>query len=296
MPGPAPARRRRVVAVLTDTLLGAARPGVAAADSSQTRGVHGNCTSGATAHADVGARGTTMTLDDFVPWADAYFGIELATRQQVSVDACEPPENGAPPSASRRDGDQPSPGMSALREALRYTRRFPDQDLAGDSPERGWSVRERWRPRPQIDRAEGFTSLAGTQPDVWTASLVKRAYALLGPIARSPDAFDAALTRLAPADGMTPAIRRRLVVAAGLLGARGTVAAARRLVTTAGPHVVSAADLRAAALAAALVGREAASTFLRSPEVAALPYDLAERVGRMRRRVRAGMLLSVAAP
>ncbi len=65
---------------------------------------------------------------------------------------------------------------------------------------------------------------------------------------------------------------------------------------SAGPHIVSAADLQAAALAVALIGREATSAFLRSPEVVALPYDLAERVGRMHRRVRAGMLLSVAAP
>lgn len=61
----------------------------------------------------------------------------------------------------------------------------------GRSARRARSAVPCWSRLPPVllDRAESLTALGDAQPDVWTRAILRRAYALLGPVARDHGAF-----------------------------------------------------------------------------------------------------------
>jgi hypothetical protein len=297
------AQRRRAVAVLREAITapaaGTMRPG-----APETQCPHG------TAPALPGSGAAAIRIEGLIRWAAPYVGLEVAAGRKPAATPVRSALHEAPQEAFQKEGAgvAPDPAMTALRGFVCHARRFPDLDaLARRAAALAARRMGRRVPTPTVhpllDRAEALTALVDAQPDAWTTTLARRAYMLLGPIARSVDALDACLAQVGPGDQLAPGLRRRLVIAGGLLGAPGTPAAARRLVTagaggtdTSEAGHVDDTDVRAAALAVSLVSADALRAFLDSPEVAALPYEFAERVAKIRRRARAGMWLSVGAP
>jgi len=222
----------------------------------------------------VGRPGTAMRLDGFLPWAAPYFGLE--------------------PSAGPLDDPSQRQARSAFREALQHCRRYPAPKADADAaPTRHAFM------RALVDCVDGLMALVDSQPDAWTRATVRRSSQILGTVARDAAAFDAVLTHVTPDDDLSPALRRRIVVAGGLIGAPGALAAAERLIA---PPLegsikravgVSDGDIRAAALAAALVGPESLSAFLRYAEAALPPAAFTERFSKLRKRACRGLLLSL---
>jgi hypothetical protein len=147
-----------------------------------------------------------------------------------------------------------------------------------------------------LDRPAALVTLVTFQDDAWTRVMLTRAFLLLGPLARDPDALNACLDQVGPLDGLSPALRRQLVLAGGLLGASGTPRAANALVGVADPAADGDRDVRAAALAVALCGAGALADFIERDAFKALPFAYDERTAKIRKRARAGMVLSVGAP
>ncbi len=268
------ARRRRVVDIIFDLLL------VDNADvAASNRG--GRMPERRTAPLVlVGEPGTAMRLDGFLPWAAPYFGLE----------------SGRGISSTPVDDLNQRQARSAFREALRPCRRSATE-RSGSNPESLMHASL----RALIDRVDGLMALVDSQPDVWTRAMVRRSCQLLGSIARDTGAFDAVLAHVAPNDGLSPGLRRRIVVAGGLIGAPATLAAAERLITLTrdGGDTravgVSDGDVRAAALATAFIGPEALSSVLQYAEKELPPAAFTERLSKLRKRARRGLLLSVGA-
>ncbi len=198
--------------------------------------------------------------------------------------------------AARRGGPLENPGLQGTQ--LRGGAGGPP---AGETRDR----RNRYT-YSRVDRPEALVAAAAVQDDPWTAALLRRAYELLGPTARDAAPLAGCLAQVGSDDDISPGFRRRLVVAGGLLGAPATAAAAERLVAdalAAGDPAEADLDVRAAALAAALLGADALDALTRGPAFAALGFDaravaagLDERAAKVRRRARAGLSFSVGAP
>lgn len=203
----------------------------------------------------------------------------------------------------------------ALAQTLRNCRRFPAPPARRRAPTPASRVGESAAhvdrpnacseaaglasPLSHVDRAEALVDLAGIVPSASTRLVLKRAYVVLGEIARDRDAVARSLDVLAAADAraVTPAVRRWLVAAAALVRAPGTEDAAYALATSAQSSADGMRDLRAALIALALNNPAAVMEAIgavrqRLGADAAAYHAVVERAAI---RVRKGYLLSLAA-
>jgi hypothetical protein len=183
-----------------------------------------------------------------------------------------------------------------LRQAVEACRRFPPPLAAAVEHVRRFSrpLKSTW-----LDRAEALTALGELVQDAWTRGMIKRAYSYLGWTTRNDDVFGACLLAGVATIGVSPSFRRRMLVAAGLLGAEATIEAADRMLQSAAKRATTedaSADVRAAFLAATLVSPEHATRLVTSSLCATMTGSLAERVAKAARRLRTGHVLSVSAP
>lgn len=189
-----------------------------------------------------------------------------------------------------------TPLSDAVAGQLRACRRFVHPELYGRALHDGGLARlDAWAARSMLDHAEATAALVDMQPDVWSRSLVRRAYDLLGPITRTRAPLAATLTTAGEAGRMTPGTARRVLMAASLLGL-SVRAAALRLIASAPGRAEAELHLRAGALAVALSEPHAVATWFDEASTMPLVASLHERLSKIRRRLRVGTLLAIAAP
>jgi len=208
----------------------------------------------------VGGERTAVAIMDIAPWADGYTEDDFRS----AVAGCRRfPVEGAPP-------------------RTRAARFFSHALQIGT-----------------LDRAEALTALGDLVQDAWTRGMLKRAYECIGWTTRATAVFGTCVQDCVSAKGVTPSLRRRMLVAGGLLGTEATIEATERLLRSASERMAMedvSADVRAAFLAAALVSPEHAAALLASPVCKAMTGTLAERVTKAARRLRTGHILAVSAP
>ncbi len=183
-----------------------------------------------------------------------------------------------------------------LRQAVEACRRFPPPLAAPVENARRFSrpLQSTW-----LDRAEALTALGDRVQDAWTRGMIKRAYSCLGWTTRNDDVFGSCLLAGVTTIGVSPSFRRRMLVAGGLLGTEATIEAAEHILLRAAKRTApqdASADIRAAFLAAALLGPEHATRLVTSSLCATMTGSLAEIVAKAARRLRTGHVLSVSAP
>lgn len=275
----------------------------------------------------------TRRIPAALAWLDGG-GATVAGPRRLALGGCLALPSEAYRVAAAYVGADSGEGLRLLRDLLAGCRRFPNPassaasrlaatrepdapddapddtpDTPATDPRADAEDLERARALALLDRPEALAALVELVADAWTRMAVRKAYALLGETARDDAAVAEACARAlwgpptrpwGPPEGhprgVSPALRRQLVVAAGLLAAPCAAAAAGRLLETAGAvGGDAAADAGAALLGLALAqGEDVVRTFDELLASERRP-GMAGRIARARSCALRGMWLTVAA-